>query len=75
LDESTRILGLARHSWELGLAADNWAVIQEVADAKRKKKEKKVQDLHAYKQLLTSFKTPLISLVVVSFSIQIVSGC
>lgn len=41
MDESTRILGLARHSWELGLAAGNWAVIQEVADAKRKKKEKR----------------------------------
>ena len=37
MDESTRILELAGLTLELGLAAGNWAVVQEIAAAKRKK--------------------------------------
>lgn len=39
MDESTRISELAGLTVELGLAAGNWAVIQEIATAKRKKKK------------------------------------
>ena len=37
MDESTRISELAGLTLERGLAAGNWAVIQEIAAAKRKK--------------------------------------